>query len=1153
MNKIIRFVCFSVVVFYSTVITTKVYAQKKALDNETVERIVSYWSSTFEEMRVEQGISRQEFDIYNRFYEHQIDSIQTEFMKGMWAGTVNLSNVKNYMAKRKVIFASLLTNFQAVEKEFPTSVDEYRYKKRPRLSADSCFPACYNTGFEDGTFDGWYGFYATNNSTIGAFNISPPVGGYMGAVTEGAQDPNTGNSYQLKITSGVAVDPFLAAYSTYSMPQVSPYGGNHSVVLGDDSMNGQGVAILSQSFLVTSATASITYQYALFLENPSNASHSYYQQPFFTVNVIDNVTGDTIPGCGTYHQDALIGSSSPGFIGIWYPTEGDSVYWKNWTLANVPLKDYVGHCVTVVFEIQDCSLGGHFGYAYVDASCNPEQVIASSPALCGQDSISLTAPPGYTTYAWSGNPTTGIISNDTLQTVWINAGGTYTVVLKNTTGGLCTDTLVIKIDSLGGSVPFPSFTANTACAGQATSFINTSNPISGQFFWDFYNLGNYEDSNITNPTWIYSTPGTYVVKLYELKNGCGAYAYDTITVDPSVAGAFTYAGAGCAPETVTFTNGSSGATTYYWNYGDPSSAPNDTSTFASGSHTYTIPGSYTVTMIASNGGPCPDTIRQVVNVQGPPRPIITGSDSVCVGGVDSISVVVPGGATYVWAPGGQTSSTIGVSIVGPTTYTVTATNGCGTHDTTFTVNIGGLPIALLTVDKDTICSGDTVLLMGGGGGAYKWNNGSTTSNIKVIPLITTSYTVHVSQGTTSCADSAEVTIFVNPKITSSLSLSGDSICPGTAATLTVNSSGGPPNYVWNTGATTSSITVNPATTTTYYVLVGGVCANDSIGQVVTVVPYPAIVITSSDTVCKGSATTVTASGANSYLWNNGSTNNPLTVTVNSDTTLVVIGTSGQCSNHNGKTIDIYKPLVSKSAGDTICSGGTTTVGVLVSGGNHVYTYSWNNGLTYDSAGPLAVTAPPTQYICTITDGCGSVIKDTVNVVLFPQPVAAFYPTPDTILGGGFVNFVNLTTNATNYFWNLGDGNNTTDTTPFHEYIQAGTYIVTLIATNSFGCRDTLTKDVYVLEKLVVPNIFTPNGDGINDVFHVEAGSMQTYDIQIFNRWGQKMFEATSPNIDWTGRSTSGVLEADGTYYYIIKATDFDGKQFSLDGYFQLIR
>ncbi len=1151
MNKIIRFVCFGLVVFYSSVITTKVYAQKP-LNNETIERIVSYWSSTFEEMRVEQGVSRQEFDTYNRFFEHQIDSIQTEFMKGMWAGTVTVSNVKDYMAKKKVIFEGMLNNFQAVEKEFPSSVDEYRYKKRPRLSADSCFPACYNTGFEDGTFDGWYGFYAVNNSTRTTFNISAPIGGYLGAVTVGAADPNTGTN-QLRITSGVVTDPFLNAYSTYSMPEVSPYGGNHSVLLGDSSKNGQGVAILSQSFLVTSATASITYQYALFLENPSNASHTYYEQPFFTVNVIDNVTGDTIPGCGSYHQDALIGSSSPGFKGVYYPTEADSVYWKNWTLANVPLKNYVGHCVTIVFEVQDCSLGGHFGYAYVDASCNPEQVIASSPALCGQDSLSLTAPPGYTNYLWSGNPTTGIISNDTLQTVYVNAGGTYTVVVKNLTGGICTDTLVIHVDSLGGTIPRPSFTADTVCAGQPTTFINTSSPISGQFFWDFYNLGNYEDSNITNPTWSYSTPGTYTVKLYELDSGCGAYFYKNIIVYPSVAGAFTYAGAGCAPETVTFTNGTVGATTYYWNYGDPSSAPNDTSTAASGSHTYTNPGTYTVTMIASNGGPCPDTIRQVINVQGPPKPIITGSDSVCTGGTDTISVTVIGGATYVWAPGGQTSSSIAVTISGPTTYTVTATNGCGTHDTTFTVNIGGLPIALLTVDKDTICSGDTVLLMGGGGGTYKWNTGATTSNIKVVPLITTSYTVHVSQGTTTCSDSAEVTIFVNPKITSALALSGDSICPGSAATLTVSSSGGPPNYIWSNGATTSSITVNPANTTTYYVLVGGTCANDSIAQTVTVVPYPTITITSSDTVCKGSTATVTASGANTYLWNNGSTNNPITVTVNNDTTLIVTGTNGHCTNHNGKTIDIYNPLVSRSGNDTVCRGGAVSVGVQVSGGNHVYTYSWNNGVTYDSAGPLTVVAPPTQYICTVTDGCGSVVKDTININLYPTPHDTFAPTPDTILGGGFVNFVNYTTNATNYYWNLGDGNYSSDTTPFHEYFQAGTYLVTLIATNTYGCRDTISRDVYVIEKLVVPNVFTPNGDGQNDVFHIEAGSMQTYDIQIFNRWGQLIFETNSPNIDWTGRSSSGELEADGTYYYVIKATDYDGKSFSLDGFVQLIR
>ena len=114
-------------------------------------------------------------------------------------------------------------------------------------------------------------------------------------------------------------------------------------------------------------------------------------------------------------------------------------------------------------------------------------------------------------------------------------------------------------------------------------------------------------------------------------------------------------------------------------------------------------------------------------------------------------------------------------------------------------------------------------------------------------------------------------------------------------------------------------------------------------------------------------------------------------------------------------------------------------------------------------------------------------------------------------------------------------------------------MVTLIATNAFGCVDTLTKDVYVQEQIIVPNVFTPNGDGNNDVFHIVAGSMKVFDVQIFNRWGQKIFETNSPNIDWTGRSSSGVMESNGTYYYIIQATDYSGKNFNLDGYFELIR
>jgi gliding motility-associated-like protein len=136
---------------------------------------------------------------------------------------------------------------------------------------------------------------------------------------------------------------------------------------------------------------------------------------------------------------------------------------------------------------------------------------------------------------------------------------------------------------------------------------------------------------------------------------------------------------------------------------------------------------------------------------------------------------------------------------------------------------------------------------------------------------------------------------------------------------------------------------------------------------------------------------------------------------------------------------------------------------------------------------------------------------------------------------------------------LGNGNTVTDSFPYYQYTVPGDYIVHLTVSNSFGCKDSISETVYVIENLVVPNVFTPNGDGKNDVFHVTAGGMKTYSIEIFNRWGEKVFTADSPEIDWTGTSQSGLNEPDGAYYYQINAVDYKGKQYSLDGYIQLIR
>ncbi len=1370
MSKIIRFVCIGFVAFISVATPAAIKAQSKP-DAETTERICSFWSLTMEQVKIAERADEKEFGIYNRFYAHQIDSTQTEFSKGMFNGSITLSNVKDYMAIRKIFLTGLFEKFRKIESEYPSSVDEYRTYRRPRLGADSCFPACYNSGFEDGTFNGWYGYYAVNNSPTTGFDITGITGGYLGGVTRAAQDPNTGGSYQLRITSGTATDWFLDNYSTYTMSQVSPFGGNHSVMMGDSVGNLQGVSILSQSFMVTSPSASITYQYAAFLENPV-PPHSFYQQPFFLVGVLDQ-NGDTIPGCGTYSKSATYAQQG-GFIGIPYPVNGDSIFWRNWSFVNVPLKGYQGQCVTVIFEVLDCALGGHCGYAYVDANCSPENVISSSPAFCGQDSIVLTAPQGWGRYFWYGNPSNGIISNDTLQTIDIDSVGTYNVVLTSYSG-LCKDTLTIRIDSAPGPIPQPSFHANTVCAGQNVTFINTSNPINGTFYWDFYNGGTYQDSLITNPTWSYAAPGTYVVKLYEINNGCGSYAYDTITVDTALTGSFSYTNSGfggCAPATIQFTDRTTGYTTFFWNFGDPSSGTLDTSsTVTNPTHVYDTGGTYVAYLIVNNGGGCPDTVRETIVIAGVPKPVITGGDSVCSGGVDTLSVLGISGATYLWSPGGQTSSSITVSIsgttvysvsvgtvcgtgdttftvyltspvvasigsnrnntcagdtvvisaggggtyvwntgatsssitvypidttsytvhvfapgttcsdsatitvdvtpsitatitaspdslcaggtttlsvsssgtatsylwstgstassitvspittttyyvlvagscgrgdsvakvvtiegipvpritgrdsvcggsvdtliasgggtylwstgqttatitvpvTGATTYTVTVSNGCASRDTTFTVNTSPPPIALLNANNNSICNGDTVTMTAGGGSSYLWSTGSTSTTIQVHPSTTTSYTLHVYAGSL-CSDSAVITITVNQKITSTVSATSTSICVGSSTTLSVNSNGGPPDYLWNNGSTASSITVNPTSTTTYYVIVSGTCANDSIAQVINVNTVPLVTITYPDTSCIGAAIVLTANGASSYTWGNGSTTNPITVSLTADSTITVIGSNGGCSDTASKIIHVYPGLVSAGVlSDSTCAGGNATISVSVTGGHPAYSYAWNNGITSNSPGPITVPVPPNTYVCTVTDACGQTLSETVNITVRPAPNIVFYASPDSVLGGGYVTFINLTTGASGYLWNLGDGTTVSDTAPFYQYNQAGVYVVTLTATNSYGCRDTASIDVYVIQKIVIPNVFTPNGDNVNDVFQVQAGGMKVYDIQIFDRWGVKVFESDSPNISWTGRSSSGELESNGTYYYVIQASDYNGKAYNFHGYVQLIR
>jgi len=163
------------------------------------------------------------------------------------------------------------------------------------------------------------------------------------------------------------------------------------------------------------------------------------------------------------------------------------------------------------------------------------------------------------------------------------------------------------------------------------------------------------------------------------------------------------------------------------------------------------------------------------------------------------------------------------------------------------------------------------------------------------------------------------------------------------------------------------------------------------------------------------------------------------------------------------------------------------------------------------------------------------------IAILPTPTADFNWAPNPPEANKPNTFTNLSTGATNYFWDFGDGQSDTTKNPIHIYDKDGTYNVCLTATNKYGCRDTVCKPVrgLVLPLVDVPTGFSPNGDGINDVVYVKGYGIQTMTFRIFNRWGEKIFESTDKARGWDGRYKNVMQEME-VYGYTLSVTFFDG-------------
>ena len=240
---------------------------------------------------------------------------------------------------------------------------------------------------------------------------------------------------------------------------------------------------------------------------------------------------------------------------------------------------------------------------------------------------------------------------------------------------------------------------------------------------------------------------------------------------------------------------------------------------------------------------------------------------------------------------------------------------------------------------------------------------------------------------------------------------------------------------------------------------------------------------------------------------------------------------------------------------SFCGHNNGMATVIVNGGTPLYTYLWNDSFsqTQNSASDL----PTGFYTVTVTDAKHCTKKESIFVSQVLGITADFIPDQEDRETSFKVNFINESIGASSYYWDFGDGTTDSIFNPTHIYTEQGQYQVILVACYTSNCCDTTSSLIHVVDpnSLFVPNVFTPNGDGVNDVFRIQLNDLVKIEVDIYNRWGNLLYSWTDVNGGWNGRKENGSECSDGVYYYVVRFAETSaGKIYSTQsGHVTLLR
>lgn len=656
---------------------------------------------------------------------------------------------------------------------------------------------------------------------------------------------------------------------------------------------------------------------------------------------------------------------------------------------------------------------------------------------------------------------------------------------------------VFTVDTSAGCAPF-------------TLQLHNQSSVGSDYEWDF---GNGDTTSVIfNPVVTYNTPGTYTVHLY-VKDPSRCNVWDTvaqnITVYPSITANFSHVTPPCS-NLVNFTDMSAaGPVSWDWHFGDgdSSSVQNPTHVYAGGS------GTYTVVLVSTTVHGCKDTISEPVILNGLPPISVHPNDTICK--TTNIQLSASGGYSYSWSPAtGLSNPNISNPFASPdttTTYTVIIHTVNTAHDTC--VQSASTTISVISdqasfaTDTARGCAPFVVQFhnQSPATSQYLWDfgNGYTTStSFSPVETYNTpgTYTVHLyTKDTASCGiwDTIAETITVFQGITADFDFTS---VPCTGQFSFHDSSGiAPVSWHWDFDDGSTSTLENPSHN---YASTGN---------------YNVALITANTNGCK-------------------------------DTTTILV-------NFNGAVTTV-------SPTDTICiqSPGTQ---LFATGG---FAYSWSPAGSLSASNvsnPFAHPAATTTYTVNINtinsqgDTCLQTHTVTVYVLdpsIFPLSVTASH---DSILEGEATTLHAVTDTNFAVIWTPATGlNNAHSHNPVATPTQTTTYTASIL--DSAGCPKRVSITIFVenshcnSDEVFVPNTFTPNGDGENDILYVRSNAVEELYFAVYNRWGQLVFETNDIKKGWDG-TYKGMKADPAVFAWYLHAKCFNGDELNKKGNTTLLR